>query len=177
MQHAWDEIRGALPSDEASSSFILLFVYPTVLYWIVGLLYLFVDLQRPKAITQFKIQEKANSNLSIRDAVSAARQILSNQLLIGFIYFCTFFHLRRAIGFDDGRELPSPSRVLLDFLVFLVMEELLFYYFHRLLHHPRVYKVVHKKHHEWTAPIAITAMYCHPIEHMLSNLLPVAVGK
>lgn len=31
-------------------------------------------------------------------------------------------------------------------------------------------------HHEWTAPIAITAIYTHPVEHVLSNITPVFLG-
>ncbi len=46
----------------------------------------------------------------------------------------------------------------------------------RFLHHPRLYKHIHKKHHEWTAPIGIVALYSHPIEHVFSNLVPVALG-
>lgn len=46
----------------------------------------------------------------------------------------------------------------------------------RLLHHPRLYRHVHKRHHEWTAPIAITAVYCHPVEHALCNLAPPLLG-
>uniref|UniRef100_A0A914W4A6 Fatty acid hydroxylase domain-containing protein n=1 Tax=Plectus sambesii TaxID=2011161 RepID=A0A914W4A6_9BILA len=52
----------------------------------------------------------------------------------------------------------------------------LFYYSHRLLHHPRIYKHVHKVHHEWTAPIGIVSIYAHPFEHLVSNLLPPLVG-
>ena len=49
-------------------------------------------------------------------------------------------------------------------------------YYSRFLHHPRLYKHIHKKHHEWTAPIGIVALYSHPIEHVFSNLVPVALG-
>lgn len=35
---------------------------------------------------------------------------------------------------------------------------------------------MHKIHHEWTAPVGIACIYCHPLEHMVVNLLPVVAG-
>lgn len=45
-----------------------------------------------------------------------------------------------------------------------------------MLHHKKVYKYIHKKHHEWTASIGLTSLYAHPVEHIFSNILPPAVG-
>ena len=35
---------------------------------------------------------------------------------------------------------------------------------------------IHKFHHEWTAPVGVASIYAHPLEHLLSNLLPVFIG-
>lgn len=47
-----------------------------------------------------------------------------------------------------------------------------------LLHHPKLYKKIHKKHHEWTAPIGVISLYAHPIEHVVSGArLPQRKGQ
>ncbi|PRD21362.1 UNVERIFIED_CONTAM: Fatty acid hydroxylase domain-containing protein 2 [Trichonephila clavipes] len=73
-------------------------------------------------------------------------------------------------GYDSGKTLPSFQRLLFEIIIHTIMNETLFYYTHRIMHHPSIYKYVHKCHHEWTAPIAITAIYCHPLEHIFGNV-------
>ncbi|SCZ90552.1 BZ3500_MvSof-1268-A1-R1_Chr1-3g02060 [Microbotryum saponariae] len=54
--------------------------------------------------------------------------------------------------------------------LFFVMEDAWHYFAHRLLHHKRLYKHIHKGfhsmqiHHEFSAPFGLAAEYAHPIE-------------
>ena len=47
---------------------------------------------------------------------------------------------------------------------------------YRLFHHPLFYKRFHKTHHEWTAPVGVVSVYAHPLEHIVSNSLPLIIG-
>jgi len=69
-------------------------------------------------------------------------------------------------------NLPSRQEQLICFLAGLCWNEFMFYYVHRAMHHPRLYARLHKKHHEYSAPFALAAIYCGPIEMVLANLWP-----
>ncbi|KAH7968500.1 hypothetical protein HPB52_009043 [Rhipicephalus sanguineus] len=104
------------------------------------------------------------------------RQVVFNQVFVQLPVNVLFYWLKDLRGFDRSLRLPPLSRAVAHFACFVAIEEVLFYYSHRLLHHRLLYQRFHKKHHEWTAPVAITAVYCTPLEHLLSNVLPVVVG-
>lgn len=64
-------------------------------------------------------------------------------------------------------EYISTTIILIIKLIICVFsEDVLFYYFHRLFHTKWLYGLVHKQHHEYNVPIAISAQYVHPIEQI-----------
>lgn len=77
----------------------------------------------------------------------------------------------------DFSALPSISTLTVQLAVILAVQEVMFFYSHRWLHENKtMYARVHKLHHTWTAPISVVAIYAHPFEHAISNLLPPLAG-
>ncbi|KAL1919084.1 uncharacterized protein VTP21DRAFT_2465 [Calcarisporiella thermophila] len=148
-----------------------------VTYWIhVGAMAVIDLWQRPKYLWRRKIQpgKIPDKNLYLK----VLGNVLVNQLIVAPLFGTSLFAISEWFGwtYSYTKNLPGTLELLGQLSVFLVIEELGFYYGHRWLHSTALYKPIHKKHHELTAPIGIAAIYCHPIEHILSNLLPLLLG-
>lgn len=102
--------------------------------------------------------------------------MLFNQTVVGFPFAYISYQLMKFRGIADIKELPTFHSVLFELAVFLLVEEIGFYYSHRFLHSKFIYKYIHKQHHEWTSPISVTALYANPIEHVFSNIFPPFLG-
>jgi len=58
----------------------------------------------------------------------------------------------------------------------MLCEDMSFYWSHRLLHSPSLYKKIHKIHHEYSTTIGLASYYSHPFEFMCSNIIPSNLG-
>ncbi|KAF8788702.1 Fatty acid hydroxylase domain-containing [Argiope bruennichi] len=104
-----------------------------------------------------------------------SKQIIYNQLVCGIPMSVLFYHAVTWRGCDT-KNVPAFSRIILDLVFIVLLEEIAFYYLHRFFHTPFLFRHIHKVHHKWETPIAITAGLCHPIEHVLCNIFPITLG-
>lgn len=132
--------------------------------------------KKPSFIRRYKIQQDENETIEKKRLVEVISNVFINQIFVSIPFAILSYYAMKLRGMQDVRELPQFHWVVLQIAIFILVEEFGFYYSHRFLHSKHIYKHIHKIHHEWRAPIAVTAIYCHPIEHIFSNILPPFLG-
>ena len=81
------------------------------------------------------------------------------------------------VPFINYTTLYDPIGVfMLRIIGYLIVSDTLFYWIHRFSHTNKHLWKYHKKHHEFQYPSGITAIYAHPIDFILTNLLPFLCG-
>nr|KAF6479937.1 fatty acid hydroxylase domain containing 2 [Molossus molossus] len=137
----------------------------TLSFWTLNGLLLVVDTTgKPNFISRYRIQVGKNEPVDPVKLRQCIRTVLFNQFLISLPLVVVLYPILKLWRDPCRRELPTFHWFLLELAVFTLIEEVIFY------------KKIHKKHHEWTAPIGVTSLYAHPIEHVVSNMLPAMVG-
>ena len=71
---------------------------------------------------------------------------------------------------------PSSFEIFKQIIFLSIVFETLYYWSHRLLHTPWLYKNFHKRHHEYQVTVAIASIYNHPFDFALKNLIPTYIG-
>jgi sterol desaturase/sphingolipid hydroxylase (fatty acid hydroxylase superfamily) len=107
---------------------------------------------------------------------SALRVVVNNLLILPALV--STYSLWAPFGLFGSRaeDFPSAWTFVWHIAVSCVVEDTMFYWCHRTLHNPRIFKYVHKIHHEYHHPIALASEHAHPIEFFVGNLVPVIAG-
>jgi len=154
-------------------------VFELVFFGLSTLFALFDFYLLPATLTTAKLQPNrlpTQSQAAIAAYKQAALTSLFNHCFGSVPSLIVFALLARQLRLPRSFHAVSWPVLVYQVGVLLLVEEVLFYYTHRLLHHPLLFRAIHSVHHSYTAPVAIAATHCHLVEHVASNLLPMLAG-
>jgi len=67
---------------------------------------------------------------------------------------------------------PSPTTIFTTILSFVLITDFMSYWSHRWTHaFPSFYRVVHKTHHSFYTPFAMTVLAMHPVEYLMGGVV------
>ncbi|KAJ7316521.1 hypothetical protein JRQ81_002683, partial [Phrynocephalus forsythii] len=153
-QTQWENLYHLLGGSEWAIFFLGPVLIPFLVFWSFNAILLSADVTgKPRFITQEKLH-------------NVIRTVMFNNIFISLPMMILAFLIMKWRGDPCSLQLPTFHWFILELAICTLIEEILFYYSHRLVHHPLLYKHIHKKHHEWTAPIGVVSLYAHPVEHI-----------
>lgn len=132
----------------------------------------------PPALRVYRIQRKRPTD-GPKMAVRAAKMWIVNNLLL-FVLVALVWPLVQFSGVHAG-PLPEWWVIVVQVLVFVYLDDFLYYFMHRAMHRsPWAWRRIHSWHHRSKTPWAICAHDMHPIEFVLTAALmlsiPVLIG-
>lgn len=129
------------------------------IYWILSLFSLIVDIFTENKLRYSKIPDTWPNIFG---------KVLFNQFFVSLPCFYLMSN------FSDEPLLSWSN--LYKFPLTILYEEVMFFFSHVILHTSYLYQNIHKIHHRWILPLAVSALYSHPFEHLFSNMLPVILA-
>eukprot|EP01062_Namystynia_karyoxenos_P014657 TRINITY_DN15286_c0_g1_i1.p1 TRINITY_DN15286_c0_g1~~TRINITY_DN15286_c0_g1_i1.p1 ORF type:complete len:306 (+),score=114.05 TRINITY_DN15286_c0_g1_i1:89-919(+) len=142
-------------------------VVAAVSFWTFSIPFTVLAVRQPKWAERWRVQPaKVPSPAELRGMILGSTRCFFINYATSLAMVTAVWPLLKNCGIHIG-ERPGLPVCLLQFCACVMIEDFLFYWTHRLLHHPRLYRHIHKQHHHYTAPIAICGAYMHPLEQQI----------
>lgn len=137
-------------------------------------LFLLFYVWRKRQFFIYKIQQRFPDNKHIIREIAYSFSSIAIFSLVATIVFLlrSQGYTRIYTHFSDH----SVAYFICSVLIFIIAHDTYFYWTHRLMHWKKIYKYVHRVHHQSTDPTPWAAFAFHPLEALIEiGILPVMV--
>lgn len=125
------------------------------------------------ALQRYKIQGSVSNRKD--DQVRCFLRVMVNHLLLVLPMIIVTHPIFDVMGCTHSTSsLPSIPVMLIQIGFFFLIEDYVFFWGHRALHTPWLYKKIHSVHHEHSAPFGIAAEFAHPVEVVFLGMATLA---
>ena len=140
---------------------ILTFIVHESFYWFSYIPFLIAD--RIPFFRRWKIQPKQENDSAVHS--NCIRRLLVNHFFLVLPIIMVTHPIFDLMGAKHSVEsIPPLETIIFQIVIFFIIEDFVFYWGHRALHTPWLYKNVHSIHHHHAAPFGLAAEYAHPFE-------------
>ncbi|KAI1646332.1 uncharacterized protein F4817DRAFT_316829 [Daldinia loculata] len=157
---AWDRDN---PYRQSTSLFLITWIFGFVLYFLFATLsYIFIfdkkTFQHPKYLkNQIRLEIKQTMrSMPIMSALTVPFWLLDVRGLTKL--------------YDTPADGPGMWYEILQYPFFILFTDACIYLIHRGLHHPLIYKHLHKPHHKWIMPTPYASYAFHPVDGWSQSL-------
>ncbi|WP_420315736.1 sterol desaturase family protein [Ekhidna sp.] len=144
-------------------------------YFVVaGAAFLLFYVIKKSSWNYWKIQSKFPSSSDYWREVIFSLITISIFVLVALIVFAT--PLRNYTLQYNSIESIGWGYWVVSILLMIILHDTYFYWMHRIMHHPKLYRAIHRVHHQSTNPSPWTAYAFHPLEAVVeaSIIFPIA---
>ncbi|CAE7252028.1 FAXDC2 [Symbiodinium natans] len=161
------------PTGQGVTVALALWAVFVVTYFTNGTLLLAVETLFPQLVGDYRIQTLKSSS---RPAMPALwRNLAMTSFLVLPVLLALLIPLWQRLRVPAA--LPGPWEMFTHIGFGVIVNEVLFFYGHWMMHANKyLYRNIHKIHHEFKAPMGLAAIYCHPVEFFVSDLMPLGAG-
>ncbi|XP_076903756.1 methylsterol monooxygenase 1-1-like [Bidens hawaiensis] len=135
---------------------------------LVPLFYLVMELMFPTYVAPYKVQPKIK--VSLYENFKCYLVVQRTYFFIVVPVLLVSYPSIEMVGIRTSLPLPSSTEIILQLIIYFVIEDYTNYWIHRLFHIKWVYENIHKVHHEYTAPTGFATQHAHWFENLVFGI-------
>ena len=155
---------------------IVTFCVHEISWLVLNLFYLGLD--KYKLFQKYRI---TTNIIDINQQIMVFKELFLKHLILLFPAQILSYPLLKYLKLTtDEQYMPALYHIMIQFIILNIIEDFIFYWVHRALHYPYLYKRIHSIHHKFDLmfgnTFSLNGEYSHYIENILNDFTPMMIG-